>query len=225
MPADRLYLMKEKLDQCVGPTIVTGLVKYFSDQPISEGYQKYEQWINQINLSNSQWKNIYRECVIASPNWLMKTDELRAIGGFDQLTYPEDYDLVFRWYQHRFEIKTMNHVTLFWREHPDRTSRNSNHYDQEHFFNLKIRRFIELDWNSEPVILWGNNIKTQLCSQVFKAHDIPFQKLIISNYQSIEDHADSQLLVSVYPEPEERNQMEGYLKKINRHQGKDWWYV
>ena len=125
------------------------MVKYFGEKPISEGYLKYENWINEINLTGKQWQQVYRECVIASPNWMVRKSDLDNIGGFNDLIYPEDYHLVFKWYQNRFDIHTIPEVTLYWREHPERTSRNSEYYAQKSFFNLKIHQFIKNDLRSE----------------------------------------------------------------------------
>lgn len=60
MPTNRLELMVNKLQESPPKTVVTGLVKYISDHPISEGYLKYENWLNELNTTNTQWQKIYR---------------------------------------------------------------------------------------------------------------------------------------------------------------------
>ncbi len=52
MPPDRLTMMHAQLVASPKRYIVTGLVKYFSNQPISEGYLKYEKWLNEINKNS-----------------------------------------------------------------------------------------------------------------------------------------------------------------------------
>ena len=225
MPTDRLHTMVSALETAPPKTVVTGLVKYFAEGRISEGYQKYESWINEVNAAHAHWESLYRECVIASPNWIMRTEELRAVGGFDQLSYPEDYDLVFRWYENGFTIKALNRITLLWREHPDRTSRNSSHYDQAHFFELKINRFLQLDWNNEPLVIWGKNRKSELMSNVLRRHDVPHTIFNLKAYRQIEQNPNAQLLVAVWPTPDERGKIEDYLKSLQRIKGRDWWYV
>lgn len=49
---------------------------------------------------------------------MMYKEALEAIGGFDELLYPEDYDLILRCYNHQFQIKGIHETTLLWREHP-----------------------------------------------------------------------------------------------------------
>jgi glycosyltransferase involved in cell wall biosynthesis len=225
MPENRLKKMVEAVTKSPEKTIVTGLVSYFSDQAVSEGYLTYEHWLNEVNIRNTQWKNVYRECVIASPNWMMRTDELKQMGGFDTLIYPEDYHLVLRWYQHDFQIKTIPETTLLWREHPARTSRNSAHYNQHHFFNLKINEFLRHDWNKQPLILWGTNPKAKITAQILDETRIPYTQMDLNAYRSLENYPSSQLLVAVYPPEKEKTLLERYLTTIDRLEGKDWWYL
>lgn len=221
----RLELMHKAINNSSSKTIVTGLVRYFSEEPISDGYLKYESWLNEINLNNIQWPNIYRECVIASPNWMMQASELKAMNGFDDLVYPEDYHLSLLWYQNDFQVHCLPEVTLLWREHPDRTSRTSQNYDQKHFFDLKIKAFLSFEWNNETIIIWGKNDKQKLVSRILTKNNIPFEVLELHQYQEIENYQDSQLLVAVYPEMDQREALQQYLEKIYRKQGEDWWYL
>src|SRR5690606_20054477 len=94
MPPDRLSIIGDALQNAPAKTVVTGLVKYFSQSEVSEGYQSYEKWINKNILSENPWRSVYRECIIASPCWMCRTEELKSTGGFKNLDYPEDYDLV-----------------------------------------------------------------------------------------------------------------------------------
>lgn len=225
MPPGRLQGMSQALSSAPKNTVVTGLVAYFSEAPVSEGYQKYEQWINEVNLSGQQWAQVYRECVVASPNWMVRRDELVKIGGFDGLTYPEDYDLVLRWYRHRFQIQTIPEVTLHWREHPDRTSRNSAHYSQKAFFELKIKAMAQHDLRSPNVVLWGKNPKATHTAAILTEQGVPFHWHDLDQYIHIEGLANPQLIVAVYPEATVRKQIVQYLAGLGLQMGQDWWYV
>ncbi len=206
-------------------TLVTGLVKYFSDQPVSKGYLKYENWINDLNLSGKQWSQIYRECVIASPNWMVFRQGIETIGGFDSLLYPEDYHMVLKWHEKGFSIHTIPEVTLLWREHPARTSRNSEHYGQKAFFHLKINHFIEHQLDDRPLILWGNNEKTRLTASILNKAGVEFLPFGLNNYRQIEKIEKPKLLVGVYPNETDRLQIESYLLNLSLTEGKDWWYI
>jgi len=67
MPKHKLESMVSELQSNGTGHVVTGKVKYFRDGGISQGYSKYEQWINErIDLAD-HWQHIYKECVIPSP--------------------------------------------------------------------------------------------------------------------------------------------------------------
>jgi glycosyltransferase involved in cell wall biosynthesis len=158
-----------------GVDIITGKVQYFSaNGEISPGYKNYEAWLNERVVLQDFYQEIYRECTLASGNWMMRTDCLRQIGGFTGLVYPEDYDLLFRWYENDLKIHGIDEVTHLWREHPARTSRTSKDYSQERFFDLKIRCFIEQDMKDGPLILNGTGAKGRLTAKILIEKDIPF---------------------------------------------------
>lgn len=227
MPEGRLSKMTSALLQSPKRTIITGVVSYFGEGQISEGYKSYELWLNQINKNGKQWQNIYRECIIASPNWMMRTDELLEIGGFSNLIYPEDYDLVFRWYKEGFQINFIPELTLLWREHALRTSRTSNHYSQKQFFELKIKRFLEIDHGKAPIALWGTGIKARFTAEILDTHNIAFCWMAMNsnNYkEGIQGHeilkfqetlrlTDAIVLLAIYPAQSEKDKMESYLKQ------------
>lgn len=156
--------------------IVTGKVKYFSKTgSISTGYLGYEKWLNERIDQQDFYEQIYRECSIASGNWLMRKLDLEKCGGFTGLNYPEDYDLLFRWYEAGYLIKGLDVVTHLWRDHDTRTSKTSADYAQKAFFSLKIARFVALDWDSDQqLIVNGTGQKGRLTAKVLVENDVPF---------------------------------------------------
>lgn len=238
MPDNRLDTMVKAIEESPERTIVTGKLKYFSDQPISKGYQTYESWLNDRIDQKDHWQWIYRECVIASPNWIMRRNELSVMGGFNDLTYPEDYDLVLRWYQHDFTVQGLNQTTLHWREHAARTSRNSEHYKQAYFFRLKIKHFVKHELGNSALILWGTDTKAKLTASILQKLKVDFKwmglqenpsTLIndhpIGHYTEIEGLKNFKLLLAVYPPLAQRNQLENYLQGQGLMQGKNYWYL
>src|SRR5690606_34094266 len=76
--------------------LATAKVEYFSEEGISEGYQKYQDWLNALCDTDSHWEEIYKECVIPSPCWMLHRSDLDRAQEFAVEHYPEDYDLAFR---------------------------------------------------------------------------------------------------------------------------------
>ena len=231
MPPGRLQLFYEHLSKVPMKTIVTGKVAYFSEDEVSEGYRKYENWLNERIDNQDHYDHIYRECAIASPNWIARKADLIEYKIFDALVYPEDYHMTFLWKEHGFTIKGIPEVTLHWREHPARTSRNSDIYDQESFFALKLREFVRQDLNGSLAIL-GAGTKGKLCASLLEEQDVEFQIYDLEHarydgaefsVKSIEALQEDQALIAVYPD--DRAPLERFLTAKGFTIGRNTWYV
>lgn len=239
MPAGRLQLLAKALSNSPEGTVVTGLVQYFADYAITPGYQRYENWLNEVNRSGRQRENMYRECTIASPNWLISRSDLEAAGGFEGLDYPEDYDLTLRWYAAGYHFKVVPKLTLHWREHGARTSRNARAYKQKAFFELKVRRFLQIDKRDVPLVLWGTGQKGKLSAKILDRYAVPFQWMAlhpewhpqglqgkpIQHYKKIAALAQPQVLIAVYPPEPERKRIAAFLECLGLQEGRDYWYL
>lgn len=225
MPERRLEIMRNRLLRCDKHTVVTGKVLFFSEHEVSTGYMDYQSWLNDINMHGNQYTQIYRECVIASPNWLTYRENIDLIGGFGKLHYPEDYDLAIKWYEKKINFEAVQELTLYWREHPDRVSRNSNFYTQKLFFELKINAFLKLDYRGGPLLIWGKNKKSSLISKILKEQQVPCKIHDRKDFLRIEKIPNPQLLIAIYPEEKERIEIQKYLTLIGLKEGIDWWWV
>jgi len=87
MPENKLELFYNEIKKEQGLIVVTGKVKYFSEEKVSEGYLRYEKWLNEQVDRGTHWKNIYRECVIASPNWMVSRMCFEKIFALTDLVY------------------------------------------------------------------------------------------------------------------------------------------
>lgn len=202
--------------------VATGKVKYFSEKPISKGYLEYEAWLNERIDRNDHWDWIYRECVVSSANWLTHRENVKFIK--DQ--YPEDYALTFSWHQRGLRIQGSDSITHLWREHQKRTSRNSYNYQQEAFFKLKIRQFLNLSRdNKRPLVVMGNNQKSRLIGKILGGQSLPFEHLHTENFEQFSRIESPQVLVAVFPKPEERRLIEDLMTARKLTMGQDWWWL
>jgi glycosyltransferase involved in cell wall biosynthesis len=149
--------------------ICTGKVKYISTagKP-GEGFRKYENWLNSLCDTGSHFSEIYKECVIPSPAWMMYTDDFHKTGGFSRLEYPEDYDFVFRLYAKGIKVAAVPDEILLWRDHPARASRNLPQYSDQTFFPLKWKWFRKLEYRPEQkLILYGAGPKGKKTGETY----------------------------------------------------------
>ena len=113
-------------------------------------------WLNTLTKNGTNYSEIYKECVIPSPCWMLHRDDLIACNAFSPYRYPEDYDLAFRFYKHHFKCIPCDVVLHDWRDYSHRTSRTDEHYAENHFIPLKLDYFLELDYNpKKTLVVWG----------------------------------------------------------------------
>lgn len=176
MHPEKLSVMSHQLLQHGEGHIATSLVKYFAEKGVNEGYQKYEQWLNGLTEKGENFKDIYKECVIPSPSWMLHRSDLEKIGAFEKLTYPEDYALTFEMYKAGLKVIPSNQVLHYWRDHDARASRNDPNYADNTFLPLKVKYFLELDHDpNKELILWGAGKKGKKLAQLLLEQNIQFQ--------------------------------------------------
>jgi glycosyltransferase involved in cell wall biosynthesis len=156
MSSHKIELMVSKLQEKGEGFVAVGLVEYFSEEGIGEGYFYYQEWLNRLTLSEINFNEIYKECVIPSPSWMMHTTDFEKMGGFDAELYPEDYELAFRMLKYEMKIASIPEIIHFWRDYQTRTSRTDSNYSDNFFLPLKMNYFFEIHRDEKrPIQLWG----------------------------------------------------------------------
>lgn len=175
MHKEKLSSLMQIVKEAKTPTLATGLVKYFSEEGVKDGYLQYEKWLNTLCQKNSHYKEVYKECVIPSPCWMTDRATFDRCGAFNSTQYPEDYDLAFRFYQQNIKVKGISKILHSWRDYPSRTSRTDSNYSDNRFLNLKIHYFLKIDYRQEkPLYLWGAGKKGKQLATLLKDNQIPF---------------------------------------------------
>lgn len=168
MPEHKLQYLSDLIED--EKVVATGLVKYFPEDVVQDGYRRYEKWLNDNMLSGNPFGEIYKECILPSPNWMMHKNTLVKIGGIPEGVIPEDYDLAFRCYEHGLHIVAKNEITHFWREHEFRHSRKDPDYWNNNYLALKLTYFIRLEHREGiPLFVWGAGKKGKNVVKLFIA--------------------------------------------------------
>lgn len=194
MHPDKLEIMQQELQIHGKQHIALGLVSYFGAEGIGDGFAKYEAWLNRLTQNGINYTEIYKECVIPSPCWMLYREDLIKCGAFEPNRYPEDYDLAFRFYKNNIQCIPSNSLLHYWRDYSSRTSRTHEHYAQNHFLPLKLDYFLELEYDANrPLTVWGAGQKGKVTAKLLQEHDIPFY-WICDNPKKIGKHIYGELL-------------------------------
>jgi len=175
MKANRLEVMVKSLEKYGKGHLAVGQVNYFSDRGISDGYNRYEKWLNELTAQGNNYDEIYKECVIPSPCWMSYRSDFEVCQDFSPNRYPEDYDLTFRFYEKGLKIIPCNQVLHLWRDYDTRTSRTHEHYAQNYFLDIKMHYFLKLDHDPlRPLVVWGAGFKGKTIANKLIKRDIEF---------------------------------------------------
>lgn len=202
MPPNKLSHLSGQLLTAGRGHLATGLVHYFSDQELGDGYQRYAAWLNGLTQTGCNFEAIYKECVIPSPCWMLHRADLDACQAFTPNRYPEDYDLCFRFYEAGLTILPCATILHHWRDSSGRTSRHDPNYANNSFLPLKVHYFLRLHYNkNRPLVLWGAGKKGKAVARLLVEQQVPFH-WVCNNPNKIGHNIYGQILQSTTVVPE-----------------------
>lgn len=195
MLPEKLTVLKNQLVQSGVGYLATGQVQYFSADGVGAGYQKYQDWLNRLTSKGINFQDIYKECVIPSPCWMLHRIDLDICQAFHPNRYPEDYDLCFRFYENGFKVIPNDQVLHHWRDYPNRTSRTDKNYADNRFLDLKMHYFLKLEKDEKrPLVLWGAGKKGKLIARQLIEAKVAFH-WVCNNEKKIGKDIYGQLLL------------------------------
>lgn len=236
MLPNKLEILANNLKEHGRKHVAVGLVEYFNANGVGPGYKSYELWLNQLTKTGNNYDEIYKECVIPSPCWMIHREDLEACGAFNPNVYPEDYDLTFRFYKHGFECIPCDKVLHKWRDYSTRTSRTHEHYAQNHFTTLKVQHFLDIDYNNtKNLVIWGAGTKGKLMASMFIERNIPFEWICdnpnkigkdiygkqLLNFNALAQIENPQSLITV-ANKQAQKEIRTYLDNLNLQTFKDY---
>jgi glycosyltransferase involved in cell wall biosynthesis len=227
MPVCKLEELKRILIDQGLKTCATGLVEYFSDDDLAQGFINYANWLNSLCVADTHLSQLYKECVVASPNWMAYKTDLLAINAFVDNKYPEDYYLLFRMLEHGMKIVSSKKTTHLWRDHPIRASRVSEHYADNKFYSVKLEFFEKFE-GFKNIVLWGAGPSGKKLAKDLIDLNVSFKWIAQNNnkigqqiygveiqpIEILKDHLDHKLIITV-TQKGAMTEISNYLKEIN----------
>ena len=238
MLSNKISSMAEDLLNFGAGHIALGMVKYFSEKELGNGYKNYETWLNSLTSKGLNFNEIYKECVIPSPCWMVHREDLEKVNNFESEIYPEDYDLAFRFYQIGLKCIKSNKVLHMWRDYPNRTSRTNSNYADNSFLKLKINYFLKLSYNeNKKLVVWGAGKKGKKVASILNELKVSFLwvcdnpkkigKKIYDNYledwQIISNLTNYQSIITI-ANPEAQNFIKSFFIKKNKVELADYFF-
>ncbi len=123
---------------------------------VGYGRNRYETWINALTTHEDIVRELFVECPIPHPTFMMRRASYVALGGYTDLGWAEDYDLCMRAFAAGMRFGKVPQHLLNWTESPRRLSMVSPRYGPDRFRALK-RHYLFLTYleKVERFYQWG----------------------------------------------------------------------
>ena len=176
-------------------------IEYFSDsKTIDQGLKLYQDWINAQETHQQITQNMFVECAIPHPSFMIRRSLFEKIGPYQDNGWAEDYDLMLRAYIHKARFGKPKDILLKWRDHHQRLSRNDQRYQKHAFINAKAYYFSRspiyqtAKETKQKIIIWGAGKTGKMLFKQLQTHEVRISAFVDISKKLIGSHIQNVLI-------------------------------
>ena len=119
-------------------TLIGTRVAIFTEKgSLGNGNRRYQDWLNSLTATQAIKESCFIELPLPNPSLFAHRDYWMQIGGYREMGWPEDYDLILRTWLAGIPMAKPKATLLYWREHPQRLTHTDDRYSREAFTRAK----------------------------------------------------------------------------------------
>ncbi len=164
---DRLALQYEFLVNNSEFGAVSGFVEYVGHNANTDGFARYVDWVNSVQLYSEILAKRFIESPIVNPTAMWRKTIADTYGMYESGDFPEDYEMWLRWLQKGVKIGKIKQKVLKWYDSNNRLTRTNHIYSDAAFFKIKTQYLKHELKRVNPfcpkVVVWG-------ASQISRKH-------------------------------------------------------
>ena len=111
---------------------------------IGEGFVKYVDWLNSLQLPEDILRERFIESPVVHPAAMVRKTALLSVGGYQEVEWAEDYDLWLRFLNAGCQIGMVPEILFDWYDSDTRLTRTDGRYSQENFLRAKAHYLAKL---------------------------------------------------------------------------------
>ncbi len=151
---DRVARQLEALDADPTLGVVDGQVAFFRDDgDVPGGMQRYADWVNRVVQPEDFSRALLIESPVVHPAATLRASALRAVDGYRDGPFPEDYDLWLRLHAAGWRLRKIPEVLVEMRDRPQRLTRTHPRYGKVAFREAR-RAHLTATLLARPRRLW-----------------------------------------------------------------------
>ncbi len=162
--------------------VVGGLVEAFPATEVGEGLARYVAWLNGVRSADEHRCALFVESPLCHPSVTMRADALRAIGGYRDVSWAEDYDLWLRFDAAGYAMAKIDRPVLRWRHSSQRLTFKDPRYSLERFVEARARylsaKLIAMreargaNETAKRVVVWGAGPTGKRLARAMEPHGV-----------------------------------------------------
>jgi cellulose synthase/poly-beta-1,6-N-acetylglucosamine synthase-like glycosyltransferase len=170
MHRDRLRLEVAALDADPGLCAVGCHVHAFPSAQVGPGWRDYVTWLGTIGDADAVARERFVECPLAHPTWLVRRYVLHAHGWRDG-SFPEDYELLLRWFARGLRLGVVPRRLLAWRRSPGTATFRDPRYALARHQELKAEYLVAgILQQHAQFVLWGHGRTGRTLARALARH-------------------------------------------------------
>ena len=155
---ERLERQARRLESDSGVDVLGSRVELVPAEgvPPSGGMHAYVEWLNQLLDHAAMERDRFVESPLVHPSTAMRRATLVDLGGWREISGPEDYDLWLRAFEAGLRFAKLPQTLLRWRDRPQRLTRTDPRYAPDRFLALKLAALRRGPLAADrPAVVWG----------------------------------------------------------------------
>lgn len=133
--------------------VATG-VSTVSDQTPTDGWRRYERWMDEAHTPREISNALWVESPFAHPTVMMRKEAYESAGGYRGTEWPEDYDLWLRMNRASIAMAKLPDRLYRWTDRPDRASRILPEYGSDRFLACRAH-YVCRHLEGRAAVIWG----------------------------------------------------------------------
>ena len=176
---ERLERQAAYLDLHPEVGVLSCRVAGFPTGQVRQGFQIYLDWLNALISDDDIRREMFVESSLPHPSVTFRREVVVATGGYQDLGWPEDYDLWLRLYLAGARFARLEETLLEWREHPERLTRTDSRYSLENFLRAKAFYLARGPLvGCDAVIIWGAGMVGRRLAKQLERQQTPLKAFV-----------------------------------------------
>lgn len=175
----RLRTQRAALEQHSDWAVCGGHVRIVPREKPTSGRLRYESWLNGLADPDAVERDLFVECPLAHPTWMLRAEAVARVGGYRDRGWPEDHDLLLRLRAAGWRLGVVPEVVHEWRDRPERLSRTHPSYSLDAFMRCRVHHLPHLHPRArQGVVVCGAGPVGKAFARVLVATGLPLRAFL-----------------------------------------------